>query len=534
MILSTENTANSVPGWRPCLVPTLLVAAVTLLCFLPSLWNGFVHYDDYGYLLDNSIVLDLSWKGLARIFTEFYISNYQPIVLLTFRFLYSVFGLSEFIYHLFPLLLHTANACLLFYILVRMGIKPWTALIASLVFSIHPLRVEGVAWVYAGFNYTISSFFFLAAVLTYLVGLQAKSAGPGRLWTISFLYCLAMLSKSAAIVLPFVLLMLDFLLKRPLSRLLLKEKTPLFVLAIIFLFVGIWAQHSGGAMAVGGEFAIWERPVMVLKALAYYLVKTIWPVNLSVLVPYPTRQDLLMVSSYGSVLLLLTICAACLLTVGRTRLPLFVMGWYIICIFPALRLVPLGHSLVGDRYSYLPSVGLSIGIGLMFQLRTNLKWRRYWFAVLGAMLICFGVLSWKQSEVWRDDLSLWRHTVSVVPDSVLAHAHLGSAHAMVGRFEEAKAEFRIVRKLAPDLPNADFGFGKVFGQEGNFQKAVEHFEHVVRLDPTHKEGYVWLGIAYCGLKDWENAHNAFQEAIRLGADVPEQFLQEVLRHVKAN
>ena len=525
---------GKIPGWRTCLAPSLLVASITFLCFLPSLGNGFVHYDDYGCLLDNSLVLDPSWQSLVRIFTEFYISNYQPIVLVVFRFFYAIFGLDAFIFHVFPLLLHTANACLLFYILIRMGIKPWTALISGLVFSIHSLRVEGISWVYAGFNYTICSFFFLAAVLAYLIDLKEGIVGCRRGWTIAVLYCLAVLSKPAAIVLPFALLMLDFLLKRPPSTMLLKEKIPLFILATIFLWIGIMAQQSGGATAVGGEFLMWERPVIALKALAYYLVKTVWPVELSVLVPYPTRQELLLIMSYGDVLLLLTICVSCVLTVGRTRLPLFVMGWYIICIFPALRLVPLGHSLVGDRYTYLPAIGLSIGIGLMLDAFKNLKQRRIWFAVLAATLVYFGRLSWKQSKVWRDDLSLWQHTASVVPDSVLAHTHLGSAYAMAGRLEEAKAEFQIVRKLGPDLPYADFGFGKVYGQAGDFQKAIEHFEHVVRLDPTHKEAYIWLGIAYCGLEDWGNAHRVFQKAIRLGGDVPEQFLQEVLRHVKAN
>jgi len=527
-------TANSGPGWRTCLAPAFLVATVTFLCFLTALWNGFVRYDDYGYLLENPHVLDLSWKGLARILTEFYLSNYQPVVLLAFRFLYTIFGLSEFIYHLVPLFFHTLNTCLLFYILIRLGIKPWTALISGLVFSIHPLRVEGISWVYAGFNYTISSFFFLLAVSVYLTNLKEGMVGFRRGWTIAVLYCLAVLSKPAAIVLPFALLMLDFLLKRPSSTLLLKEKIPLFILATIFLWIGIKAQQSGGATTVGGEFLMWERPVIVLKALAYYLVKTVWPVELSVLVPYPTRQELLLIMSYGDVVLLLAICVSCVLTVGRTRLPLFVMGWYIICIFPALRLVPLGHSLAGDRYTYLPAIGLSIGIGMMLDAFKNLKRRRIWFAVLAATLIWFGKLSWKQSKVWRDDLSLWQHTASVVPDSVLAHTHLGSAYAMAGRLEEAKAEFRIVRKLGPDLPYADFGFGKVCGQVGDFQKAIKHFEHVVQLDPTHKEAYIWLGIAYCGLEDWANAHRVFQKAIRLGGDVPEQFLQEVLRHVKAN
>ncbi len=528
----TLPRANSVPEWRAALGPAFAVAFVTFVVFSPSLWNKFLRYDDYGYLLENPLVLDLSWKGLARIFTEFHICNYQPVVMLAMRILYTIFGLNEFVYHLFPLMLHTANTCLLFFILVRMGIRPWAAVICALFFSVHPLRVEGVVWVYAGFNYSISSFFFLSAVLAYLIKLQEGSLGSLGSWTIPILFCLAALSKSAAIVLPFVLLMLDFLLKRPWSRDLLKEKIPLFVLAIVFLFVGMLAQYSGGAADVGHEFATWERPVMVLKALAYYLVKTIWPVNLSVIVPYPTRQELLMPWSYGNVLLLMTVFLGCLVAARRTRTPLFVTGWYVICIFPALRLVPLGHSLVGDRYTYLPAIGLSIGIAMMLESLKNVKRRQFALAVLGAALLCLGTLSWKQSKVWKDDLSLWKHTVSVVPESVLAHTHLGSAYAMAGRLEEARAEFKTVQKIAPDLTHADFGFGKVYGIEGDLERAAQHFERVIQMDPTHHEANVWLGIAYCGLKEWKNAHRVFQKARELGGNVPEQFLEEVLKHAQ--
>jgi len=215
----------------------------------------------------------------------------------------------------------------------------------------------------------------------------------------------------------------------------------------------------------------------------------------------------------------------------RHRLPLFVLGWYITFVLPASRLMPLGHSLVGDRYTYLPAIGLSVGIGMMLQSLKGIKWKRIGLVSLFATVFLLGTLTWKQCKVWRDDLSLWQHTVAVVPDSAVANGQLGSAYCRAGRLEEAKGQFRILQQLAPHLPGADFGFATVYGQEGNFEKAVDHLERVIRMEPHHKDAYVYLGIAYCGLEDWENAHRAFQKARDLGGGVPKQFLRRVLQHV---
>lgn len=512
------------------LLALVSIAAAGMICYLPVLNDGFLRYDDYGLLVNNPLVRDPSWQGLARIFSEFYASNYQPVVLILFRCLYSLFGLNEPVFHLVPLLFHAVNSCLLYLILNRVRVSQRASVVCSLLFSLHPLRVEAVAWVYAGFSYTISAFFFLAAILSYLTELNKKEDRAYVGWPTLVLFSLAVLSKAVAIVLPLALYALDFLLKRPLDRRRLIEKAPLLGLAGIWVLIMTWAQHAGGATSVGGDFATWERLVIPIKALSYYVAKTLWPVGLSVLVPYPTHGHLLSVTSYAGLLLLLIPWIAWFVAADHRRPILFGILWYLVCILPVLRLIPIGHSLVGDRYSYLPALGLSIGVGVIVS-SISLKMRGISLVGLSALTILFATVSWNQVHVWNNDLSLWRHAVTIAPDSVLTRTHWASALSISGRLDEAENEFRALQGLAPHLPNGDFGLGKIYGQRGEFEKSVQHFQRAIELDSDRNEAYMWLGVSLCGLGQWEAAHGSFQKAKALGGEVPLQFFQEASRHV---
>jgi len=510
-------------------LPLTLIAVAVLLCFMPALDHGFLRYDDYGLLVNNPLVKDGSWQGMGRILSEFYASNYQPVVLILFRFLHALFGLNPFIFHLIPLLLHVANSCILYLVFNRIGVAQRISVLCVLLFALHPLRVEAIAWVYAGFSYTLSSFFFLTAVLSYLA--RVKNTGDSAYvgWPTMVLFGLAVLSKPVAIVLPLALCALDLLLKRPMNVSLLKEKMPLFLFGISLLAITSWAQHVGGATSVSDDFAMWERLVIPLKALSHYWVKTLWPVGLSVLVPYPTQEDLLSVTSYTSLLFLLVPWIAWFVAGDQRRPVLFGIIWYLVCIFPVLRFIPIGHSLIGDRYSYLPAIGLSLAIGAILNSASNLKMRRISLGGLSALTLLFAVLSWSQLQVWKNDLSLWKHAVSISPDSILAHTQLGSALSVAGRLKQAESQFQAVQRLAPDLPNADFGLGKLYGQQGEFGKSVKHFERVIKLDPAQNEAYLWLGIAHYGLGQWEEAYHSFQRAKKLGAEVPNKLYRDASR-----
>ena len=512
------------------LLPLVSIVAAGMICYLPVLCNGFLRYDDYGLLVNNPLVKDPSWRGLGRILSEFYASNYQPVVLILLRVLYALFGLNELVFHLVPLLFHAANSCLLYLILNQVGVSRRIAVICTLLFSLHPLRVEAVAWVYAGFSYTISAFFFLAAVLSYLEGLAQVGKANVR-WQTLALFGMAVLSKPVAIVLPFALCAIDFLLKRPMNISRLKEKWLLLGQGAMLLLIATWAQHAGGATSVSGDFGTWERLVIPLKAMAFYVSKTLWPFGLTVLVPYPTHDNLFSTGSYGSLLVLLIPWMVWFLAVDRRRSILFGVVWYLVCIFPVLRLIPIGHSLVGDRYSYLPSIGLSIGLGFILTGISNAKIRGATVVSLGVCIVLLATLSRQQAQIWKDDVSLWKHAVSVTPDSILAHTHLGSAFSMAGRLGEAHKEFRMVQRWAPDLPNGDFGLGKLYGQRGEFEQSIKHFERVIRLDPDHNEAYTWLGVSFCGLKQWEKAYQSFQKARRLGGKVPMRFYREASRRL---
>ncbi|MFC1895551.1 tetratricopeptide repeat protein [Thermodesulfobacteriota bacterium] len=525
-----------VDGTRQRECAMILVAVVTFMCFMPCLHNGILRYDDEAYLLKSPFVLDASWRGLVETFAQPHLSNYQPLMLIVFRLLSDVFGFNPMLFHLVPVLLHVLNACLLSHILLQLGIRPWVAAPVTLIFSIHPLRVESVAWIYAGFGYTGASFFFLVAVSLYLKKNSENRPTGMEKWLIPVVFALGLMWKIHVVVLPAALLAIDFFLKRPAHSVLITEKTALFVLALLFVWVGLSAQLSGGAMEVGSRFLWWERPLNAAMALSYYALKTIWPTGLSVVVPYPTLEQTLRPSSYLPAFALLSMGALSLARMRRDRSLAFGLVWFLVCLLPALRLVPLGHSLVGDRYTYLAAAGLSVGVGGTLQSLQGSILKRAVFVALWLALVPLGVLSWKHSQVWKNDISLWNHAVTVVPESVMLHINLGLAYSEGGLIEEAEAALRTAQRLDPELTDTDvdLAFAKVYGQKGNFKEAIRYLNRALEREPDNMHAHVLLGVAWFGMEDVEAARRSFEMVRFLGGEVPSQFREVLSQQPDAN
>jgi protein O-mannosyl-transferase len=423
---------------REWLAPAIVVIA-TFLTFLPVVQNDFVAWDDDRDLTGNPYWRGLGWTQLVWMFS-LHSQHYIPLTWVSFGFDYLVWGLNPVGYHLTNLLLHTASAVVFFFIarrLIELSMPTLQeqlasldigAVFAALLFAIHPLRVESVAWAVERKD-VLSGFFFLLTILLYLRG--------SRRWKVVAVYILALFSKSIAVTIAPVLLVLDIYV---LKRRALWEKFWLALIAVPFAV----ASSIGESRAIFEDVPLGVRSLTALFAPGWYAFKTLLPVNLSPL--YERHLDF---SSDPFVIAcaVATVAVAFLvLILGRRWPAVWACGVYTALVLgPTLGIVSTsGHEMMtsADRYTYLSFLSWAVLSGGMLSgfLRVSVKTRREkrrcdlprltaaakaWAMAAMVVLLVFATLTWQQTQIWRNTGTFWRHVLKVDPNSSTAHYNFG-------------------------------------------------------------------------------------------------------------
>ena len=504
---------SSLAGRLRAAVP-LLVAAAVVLVFRTCVRNGFINSDDPEFMIRP--FRGLSFADIRGMFTTFYFSNYVPLSLLSLSADFAVWGMNPAGYHLTNVLLHAANAAV-FYLLCLELLSPGApadddrraAGAAALFFALHPLRVQSVAWI-AERRDVLCGFFFLLSLLFWLrsfrpgrlSGADGKSASLGA-------FFLALLSKSAAVPLPFVLLLLDVWPLRRLpssprrwfsSRAVWREKVPFFALAIVFSVLAALAQAKGGGLVGAAKVAPLERFNQIGIGLVFYLGKLLWPANLALYEWHwaPIRSAVLVGAAATAAVLAAAIGSR------RLRAPLLAaLGYQTLMLGPVLGIVTIGHELVADRYSYLSGLGWAVlfGAGLKFLSRRS---RPASLVLSVAAFGAFAAATRAQIPVWADSVSFWKQVVRVDPASLAARPSLAAALIAQGRTGEAILDLEEHMALNPkdeemgkaledlikrtgtterDHALIHEHLGLEFAAKGEFDKAAWHFERGLRYDP---------------------------------------------------
>ncbi|HSN91929.1 MAG TPA: tetratricopeptide repeat protein [Anaeromyxobacteraceae bacterium] len=505
------------PAWAVAAALSLLVLAV----FEPARRFGFVNLDDQQYVYENATVRrGLTWEGVVRAFTTTTAANWHPLTMLSHMADVSLFGLDAGWHHLVNVLLHAANAILLFLFLRAATTSTWRSAAAAALFAVHPLHVESVAWVSERKD-VLSTLFLFASLRAYVA--YARRPRPAAWAAVAGTFVLGLLSKPMVVTLPFLLLLLDrWPLRRSGWRRLVAEKLPLFALAALSSLVTWRAQVAGKAASALVQLRLGDRIENAIVSYAAYLRQTVWPSRLASMVPHPVFSDLEVPAwtVAGSAALLAALTWGALRE--RARRPFLAVGWlwYLGTLVPVIGLVQVGVQARADRYTYVPLVGVFVALAWLAAEVAGSRpaWRRAAAAAAASALLALSTAARRQVWTWRDSETLHRHALRHTERNWQAWNGLGGALSETERVEEAIRAYQESVRIRPEFPLPWNGIGAQYGRLGQHQLALGALEQAIRLDPAYADAWYNLGTALANLGRPSEAAPCLRRAVELAPE----------------
>ncbi len=506
------------PESRRIVFVGLALAALAVALFLPALRAPFCGLDDPAYVTQNPQVrAGLTGPGIAWAFSTVYAANYHPLAWLSHMLDVDLFGAGPKGPHLVNILLHAANAALLFLLLHASTGSTWRSAFVAALFAVHPMHVEAVVWI-AERKELLCAFFSLLALRAHLRHVQNPGTTAG--WPVAALMAAALLAKPMAVTLPFVMLLLD---RWPLGRMqagmksLLLEKVPLFALSALCCAVTVFAQSRGKALALDlRDFPLHERLASVVTAYAAYLGKLAWPADLAIYYPFNDFSF-----HPGETAAAAALIAAISFVAWRTRRvqPWTAFGWlfFLGTMVPVIGLVRVGEQFIADRYTYIPYIGLFVAVvwsapGLAGRFRLG---RTPVIAAGVPVILLLGAASLMQLTLWRSNETLLRHAISVTEGNWLIENLLGLELESQGRADEARLHFAESIRINPLYDAARDNLARAYAREGRAGEALEQIEKLLMIHPDSAEIHNNAGILLDVSKRYDEAEKHFLEALRI-------------------
>ena len=581
-----------------------LVGALTLLVYLPELQNGFLNWDDNVYIDDNSFIHPINAAFFKWAFFSFFAGNWHPVTWLSHALDYSLWGLNPLGHHLMSIIFHAANTILVVLLSIQLlavvksreragrqgttGLSEativTTGVVAGLLFGLHPIHVESVAWASERKD-LLCAFFFLLSLLAYIKYARFTTAQRKVTKPVSWLsdkhyllslgfFVLALLSKSMAVTLPVVLLIVDWY---PMSRFrkdtlkrIVMEKVIFFVLAVNAGIIAILAQGSEYAIRSSVAYPLTTRLLVGLNSIIAYMSKMIWPVNLSPFYPYPADVSLWSFEYMVPLLLVIIITIACTTILKRQRVWLAAWMYFLVTLSPVLGIIQVGDQAMADRYAYLPSISLfllaALGVAVSVEkiptfIRLKSKVVKIGsIAILTIPFLCISYLTVNQIHVWQNSVSLWTRVIelaplkddadykkiffayfnlgaaygdanqldeaagayqeasTIKPDFLSTHYNLAMIYERQNKLDEAIGEYKTVLKINPIDISAHYNLALLYTKKNNTKDAMDEFEAVLRINPKHVDAHFGLGTIYEKMNKLKEAINEYQTALKIDPD----------------
>jgi tetratricopeptide (TPR) repeat protein len=580
----------------------VLAAIVAFGVYFPALQNGFVQWDDDAYVYENPHIRSFGPAFIKWAFSSFYASNWHPLTWISHALDYLVWGLNPMGHHLTNNILHAINTFIVVLLVMRLlarvqadrpaspvkdenpdsvrrkGETPprqkkkrsgksssahnsplpplslrggaegggvisdksilITAATTGLLFGLHPIHVESVAWVSERKDLLCAAFFLLS-IMVYMRYITPLSRSRGSYVLSLVFFSLALMSKPMAVSLPFVLLILDWY---PFERIksvrtfmsAVVEKLPFFALTLVSSVLTVMAQKSGGAILSVEEIPLSIRVLTSAKSLVGYLWKMIMPLNLVPFYPYPKDVSFFSAGYLFAVILVAGITILAFIAVKKQKLWLSVWSYYVITLIPVLGIIQVGSQAMADRYAYLPGIGLFFLIGLAAawayrKINMSTKQRfsinLFGFAAVIFLLISMSYMTIRQEGIWKNSMALWNYVIDKEPRTYFAYNNRGINLYAMGRIDEAVEDYRRAIALYPMYSKGHYNLGLAYYEKGFPDLAIEEYQTSLRQDPRNINAHLNLGVAYAKKGLTDKAQKEYQIVEKSDPGNPEPFYQ---------
>ncbi|MGB7568039.1 MAG: tetratricopeptide repeat protein [Chitinivibrionales bacterium] len=501
---------------RRFLLYGLIIASITFIAFLPSLHNGFVNWDDDRYIELNPDVHGVSAGHIATVFSSSYLNHYLPVTMLSFMGEYSLFKSDPALYHFTNVILHIVNALLLFGLIYALFGNYFVAFLTALLFAVHPLQVESVAWI-AERKGVLSATFYFISLFSYV---RFRKSGNRAHWAACMLsFVLSLLSKSMAVSLPFVLLLMDYLMGRKVGTKALLEKTPFFILSAIFMFIAYFSRQD--SMNLGPHYTPIQCVLGPAYNIVFYLVKTVLPIHLCALYSAGEHDAGLTMKMALSAAAVCGIAAAVYFSRRSSKIVVFGSLFYFVTLLPVLQIVSSGGwTNVADRYTYIPLIGVYfiIATGCSFILTNTFRKQKAARAAIVAggiaLVVILSCLTYIRCVIWHDGFTLWDDVIKTSPSSV-AFTNRGFSYASEHNYLRAIEDYNRAIEMNPAYAPIYNNRGNAYTALGDNARAIKDYDQAIALDPKYAQAYGNRGIVFKTAGDFDRAIEDFSQAIRL-------------------
>lgn len=519
---------NSKINNRSIVYVSLILVILTLSAYWSVKSFDFVNYDDDKFVTQNNhVTTGLKLDNIKWAFTSIYASNWMPLTWISFMFDSSISDMNPAYFHLMNLLFHILNTALLFIVFGKMTGSIWKSAAIAVLFAIHPLHVESVAWITERKD-VLSTFFMMLTIWAYVHYVEKQNY---KRYTLAFvLFACGLMSKPMLVTLPFILLLLDYWPLRRFSILseekrqnwkasvnlfirLIYEKIPLFLLSTAAVILTIIAQKE--EIIIRQVIPIYLRIENAFVSYCSYILMMIFPSSLAVLYPHPEFIPLWQL--LGAVVLLTLISVLAIYT--AKQFPYFISGWlwYLGTLVPVIGLVQVGVQSMADRYTYIPLIGLFIVIVWgVCDLTERLAYKKYILASISAIVILLLVTcTLSQLKYWKDTKSLFSRAIAVTNNNYVMHCNMGVLFAEQGNIQDAVFHYEAALKIKPNDADTNYNYGNLLVAQGKLDKAIGHYIIAIKGTPKFAPAHNNLGIAYARSANQEKAIEQFREAIKI-------------------
>ena len=499
------------------------VVLITMVLYFPALHNQFTNWDDGVYVINNQQITSLSFTNIKYIFTHPVANNYHPLTILSLALNYKVAGLAPASYYLVNILLHLLNILLVFWLVSLLsGNNRLMALFTAALFAVHPMHVESAAWISERKD-VLYSFFFLGGLIAYLHYLDNKKVTGYFLCLLLFLF--SALSKPTAVVFPVVLIAIDWFRQRKPAVKALLEKLPFFIISV---WIGLQTIHSQTEMVKSTleSYTLVQKMLFGSYGFFMYIVKLVVPSGLSAFYPFPPAgQPLPWIYILAPVISALLV-AAVIYSLRYTKVVAFGVFFYFITISLTLQFLQVGHSIISDRYTYIPYIGLLMAL---FWITEKALPNQHVFRFKAAyllFLLFFSVnvrFTLTRVPVWENSETLWTDVIAKYPETDIAYNNRGLYYFGMEKYDQSYADYTKAIAVNPNYFEAYYNRGGLGLKTGKPAIAIADFSKAISLNPNYSLSYRYRADGWSKAGKPDSAILDYGRAIRMNPEVPEPY-----------